>query len=123
MNTQVEAIGFVQAVRLHAEDDFWGGEEACITLAEGFTAEALQGLSEFSHVEVLFLFHEVEPSKVVTGARHPRNNPACPAVGIDLPPSTMPIKRMKSWVARLNDFLCGGVGSGMASMLAIPLGK
>ena len=43
--------------------------------------------------------------------------------GFDLPPFAMPIKRMKSWVARLNDFLCGGVGSGMASMLAIPLGK
>jgi tRNA (adenine37-N6)-methyltransferase len=82
VNTQVEAIGFAEAVRSHAEDDFWGGEEACISLTEGFTAEALQGLSEFTHVEVLFLFHEVEPSKVARGARHPRNNAAWPAVGI-----------------------------------------
>ena len=44
--------------------------------------EALQGLCEFSHVEILFFFHEVEPSKVVTAARHPRNNVAWPAVGI-----------------------------------------
>src|SRR6185295_18225038 len=82
MNAEVRAIGFVHAVRPHAEDDFWGGEEACITLSEPFTAEALQGLADFSHVEVLFLFHEVDPAKVVTGARHPRNNPAWPEVGI-----------------------------------------
>lgn len=82
MNTQVQTIGFVEAARPHAEDDFWGGEEACISLAEEFTAESLQGLSDFSHVEVLFLFHEVEPSKIVKGARHPRNNNAWPAVGI-----------------------------------------
>lgn len=78
----VEAIGFVQAIRPHAEDDFWGGEEACIALTDRFTPEALQGLTEFSHVEVLFLFHEVAPSKIVTGARHPRNNKEWPAVGI-----------------------------------------
>lgn len=82
VKVEMEAVGFVEAVRLHAEDDFWGGEEACITLVEGFIPESLQGLSEFSHVEVLFLFHEVELSKVVRGARHPRNNPDWPEVGI-----------------------------------------
>jgi tRNA-Thr(GGU) m(6)t(6)A37 methyltransferase TsaA len=82
MIATIGAIGFVEAVRAHAEDDFWGGEEACISLTESFTSEALQGLSEFSHVEILFLFHEVEASKIVTGARHPRNNPEWPAVGI-----------------------------------------
>lgn len=82
MNVQVEVIGVVEAVRIHADDDFWGGEESCITLASQFTFEALGGLAEFSHVEVLYLFHEVEPSKVVTGSRHPRNNKAWPSVGI-----------------------------------------
>ena len=82
MNQQIHAIGFVEAIRDHAEDDFWGGEEACISLTEEFTAEALQGLAEFSHVEVLFLFHEVDPLKIITAARHPRNNKAWPAVGI-----------------------------------------
>jgi tRNA-Thr(GGU) m(6)t(6)A37 methyltransferase TsaA len=82
VKTQVEPIGFVEAVRPHAEDDYWGGEESCISLTEQFTGQALQGLADFSHVEVLFLFHEVDPSKVVLGARHPRNNTAWPAVGI-----------------------------------------
>lgn len=82
MIEQVEAIGFVHASRLHAEDDFWGREQACIALTERFTPEALQGITDFSHVEVLFLFHQVKPSQVVTGARRPRNNPEWPAVGI-----------------------------------------
>ena len=82
MNQQVQPVGFVEAIRPHAEDDFWGGEEACISLTEQFTPESFQGLAEFSHVEVLFLFHEVDPSKIVVGARHPRNNEAWPTVGI-----------------------------------------
>lgn len=82
MDMAFQAIGHVQAVRPVAEDDFWGGEESRIVLTPAFTAEALQGLAEFSHVEVLFLFHGVDPAKIVTGARHPRNNPDWPAVGI-----------------------------------------
>jgi tRNA (adenine37-N6)-methyltransferase len=78
----IEAIGFVNADRIHAEDDFWGGEEACIGLTGRFTAEALQGIADFSHIEVLFLFHQVDPSKIVAGARHPRNNAEWPRVGI-----------------------------------------
>ena len=40
------------------------------------------GLAEFSHIEVLFSFHQVDPAKIVAGARHPRNNTQWPAVGI-----------------------------------------
>jgi len=82
MNFQVQAVGYVAALRRHAEDDFWGGEEVWISLTEQFAPEALQGLSAFSHVEVLFLFHQVDPAKIVAGARHPRNNQTWPAVGI-----------------------------------------
>lgn len=82
MTIEIEPIGYVQAARPHAEDDFWGGEEATIVLAPGFSAEALQGLSDFSHAEILFFFHQVDPAKVVAGARHPRNNTTWPAVGI-----------------------------------------
>lgn len=31
---------------------------------------------------MLYQFHQVDPAEVVTGARHPRNNPAWPSVGI-----------------------------------------
>lgn len=82
MIAQVEAIGFVESVRPHAEDDFWGGEASCITLTDQYAAESLQGIADFSHAEVLFLFHEVDPAKIVVGARHPRNNSDWPRVGI-----------------------------------------
>lgn len=82
MTERIEPIGFVQTTRLHPEDDFWGNQQACITLVEQFTPEALQGLADFSHIEVTFLFHQVDAAKIVTGARHPRNNSAWPAVGI-----------------------------------------
>jgi len=82
VNIQIQAVGFVEASRCDAADDFWGGEEACISLTEQFTAESLKGLDDFSHVEVLFHFHQVEPAKIFTGARHPRNNPDWPLVGI-----------------------------------------
>jgi tRNA-Thr(GGU) m(6)t(6)A37 methyltransferase TsaA len=79
---QLVAIGFVEAIRPHAEDDYWGGEESCISLTEDYAPEALQGIADFSHAEVLFLFHEVDPARIVVGARHPRNNKDWPAVGI-----------------------------------------
>ena len=82
MNIQLQPIGFVKTSRSHFGDDFWGGEKACIFLSEPYTAESLQGLIEFSHVEVLYFFHRVDLSKVVGGARHPRNKAAWPAVGI-----------------------------------------
>ena len=78
----VAPVGFVAAARSNPEDDFWGGESARITLTDAFPPDALAGLEAFSHVEVLFLFHQVSPERVVVGARHPRNNPDWPAVGI-----------------------------------------
>ena len=82
MTAQVQAVGFVEALCSHPDDDFWGGAEACITLTPGFDAAALSGLAAFSHAEVIFLFHLVDPAETVTGARHPRGNPAWPLVGI-----------------------------------------
>jgi tRNA (adenine37-N6)-methyltransferase len=78
----LEPVGRVEAARKEAEDDNWGGEQSRIVLDERFGPEALDGIEEFSHAEVLFLFDRVDPAGVVTGARHPRNNPAWPAVGI-----------------------------------------
>jgi len=78
----MQAVGFVKGQRQNAEDDFWGGEESCIELTDEYTSDALQGLGDFSHVEILFFFHQVDPAKIVSGARHPRNNAQWPAVGI-----------------------------------------
>jgi tRNA (Thr-GGU) A37 N-methylase len=82
MNYEVQAIGKVEGARDDLEDDYWGGQESCIVLSAGIPPEALQGIETFSHVEVLFLFDRVAESKVVLGARHPRNNRDWPEVGI-----------------------------------------
>ena len=82
MIIEMEPIGRVEASRREAEDDCWGGETACITLADRFGVDALQGLDDFSHAEILFLFDRVDASRIVTGARHPRNNADWPLTGI-----------------------------------------
>lgn len=82
MTIEMQPIGFVRGPRQEAEDDYWGGQESSITLADDLPTEALAGLESFSHIEVIFHFHGVKPEKVVTGARHPRNNQQWPAVGI-----------------------------------------
>ena len=57
-----------------AVDDDWEGVEAIIRLDERFEPDALDGLEEFSHVEVVYVFDRVDPADVETGSRHPRGN-------------------------------------------------
>ena len=82
MRIEVTPIAWVHAARREAEDDYWGGVEACIELDAALPEDALAGIDAFSHVEVLFFFHTVPTAKIVSGARHPRNNRDWPAVGI-----------------------------------------
>lgn len=65
----VEAIGTVHAKRTVAEDDSWGGSSSRIVLADNFPPESLDGIEEFSHVEVLFCFDRVAEDKIVRDAR------------------------------------------------------
>lgn len=76
-------IGIVLSERLATQDDNWGSVVSRIELDPlQFGEEALQGLSEFSHLEVIYQFHLVEEAAITTGARHPRNNPDWPKTGI-----------------------------------------
>lgn len=79
---EIAPIGWVHASRQQAEDDHWGQEQFEIELTEAYPPEALAGLESFSHVEVIYCFHQVAPDKIQTAARHPRNNPDWPKVGI-----------------------------------------
>jgi tRNA (adenine37-N6)-methyltransferase len=64
-------------------DDDWDRERAVIRLdSEQFTADAVAGLDAFSHVEVVYHFHLVDPLSVERGARRPRGNHDWPAAGI-----------------------------------------
>ncbi len=76
-------IGFVRSTRKKVEDDNWDSEQSYVELDSlQFSSEALAGLSDFSHVEILFHMDKVDPSKVEMAARHPRNNKDWPSVGI-----------------------------------------
>ena len=82
-NIVLRPVGFVSGGRAEPIDDAWDSIEACIALDPAqFPPEATAGLEGFSHLEVIFHFDKAAPEKVVTGARHPRGNPAWPKVGI-----------------------------------------
>lgn len=79
---ELDAIGVVVGGRVEAVDDDWGAVESDIVLDDRFPADATAGLGEFSHIDVIFHFHGVDPADVHVGARHPRNRADWPAVGI-----------------------------------------
>jgi tRNA (Thr-GGU) A37 N-methylase len=79
----VTALGWVRGGRVEAVDDNWGDVVATIELDPAQLAPtATVGLDAYSHIEVVYLFHQVTPQRQQTGARHPRNNPDWPEVGI-----------------------------------------
>ena len=83
MTFTLTPVGHVRHSRSAAVDDNWDAESARIVLNPAlFTAEALAGLAEFSHVEVIFLFDQVPIETIETGARHPRGREDWPLVGI-----------------------------------------
>ncbi len=80
---ECEPVGVVVGGRTEVADDAWGRETAVIRLDDRlFGPEALFGLENFSHVEVVYHFDRVPVEKVETGARRPRGNPDWPLVGI-----------------------------------------
>ena len=83
MPIALEPIGYVRGGRSAATDDDWGRSLARIELDAGaFTADALTGLGDFSHIEVVYHFHGVDPAEIETGARRPRGRADWPLVGI-----------------------------------------
>ncbi|MGW7427332.1 tRNA (N6-threonylcarbamoyladenosine(37)-N6)-methyltransferase TrmO [Streptomyces sp. NPDC054813] len=76
-------VGVVRSPRTAPEHDHWGQVTSLIELDPGlFQPEAVTGLEEFSHLEVVFHFHLVAESDAVTGAVHPRGRTDLPRLGI-----------------------------------------
>jgi tRNA-Thr(GGU) m(6)t(6)A37 methyltransferase TsaA len=83
MDIVLRPVGWVHSSEYESRENYWGDIVSEIRLDESrFTSDALQGISEFSHVEVLFYLHGVSEDSVVSGRRHPRSNPKWPQVGI-----------------------------------------
>lgn len=80
---QLTPIGHVRSQRSDpADTDHWGGVIARIQLVAGLGGGALAGLEDFSHVEVLFWFHQVTPRSDYSEPRRPRGRVDLPAVGV-----------------------------------------
>lgn len=79
----LEAIGRVSSGVRQGREENWGTVTAEIRLDDSrFGPGCLSGLEEFSHVEVIFLFDQLAASEIENTARHPRENPRWPKVGI-----------------------------------------
>jgi tRNA-Thr(GGU) m(6)t(6)A37 methyltransferase TsaA len=75
-------IGIVHTSRLLPDDDDWGDLVSEIRIDSSLPEESLAGLADFSHAEIVFQFHLADKNEVVPGARHPRENPDWPRVGV-----------------------------------------
>lgn len=79
----INGIGRVVCARGEPIDDDWDAFPATIELdAARFGPEALQGLDAFSHVEILYVFDQVDEAEINTTARHPRGRTDWPKIGI-----------------------------------------
>ncbi|HSS95819.1 MAG TPA: SAM-dependent methyltransferase [Terriglobales bacterium] len=79
----IKAIGQVHCSRVGAIDDFWGNTISTIELDSSlFTPDAVQGLTDYSHLLVVYYFDKVPDEKVLWSSGHPRGNKDWPKVGI-----------------------------------------
>ena len=100
----LEPVGVVVGGRTEPIDDDWGGVHAVIRLdGAQFGADAVAGLDAFSHVVVVFQFHQVDPADVQSGARRPRGNPHWPEVGMFAQRARMRPNRLGVSTCRLTD--------------------
>lgn len=98
----VDPVGWVRATRLEAIDDDWDAVSSRIELdRERFDETALAGLSDFSHVEIIYLFDRVPLDTVETGARRPRGRADWPLVGIFAQRGKNRPNRIGATIARL----------------------
>ena len=82
MQFTIKPIAFVNNSRKEILDDNWGAIISTIELSEDIHEDALKGIYEFSHLEIVFYFDQVSDDKIQYEARHPRNNKEYPQVGI-----------------------------------------
>lgn len=78
----LKPIGKVINDRINIEDDNWGNVTSKIELNDEFDDSALKGIEEFSHIEIIYYFDKVDDTKIISGARRPRNLAHLPETGI-----------------------------------------
>ena len=81
MEIKLTPIATVKNSRATPIDDNWEEIVAEIELADHIPTEALENISDFSHLEIIYYFDKVENKDIVYSGR-PRGNPNYPLVGI-----------------------------------------
>jgi tRNA-Thr(GGU) m(6)t(6)A37 methyltransferase TsaA len=81
-NISLTPIGIIHSPRKEPTDDFWGSVISSIDLDSSWSEETLSGLTDFSHIEVIYHFHKVDPKSIQLTSGHPRENKNWPRVGI-----------------------------------------
>jgi len=95
-------IGYVHSPVRAIKQEFWGDVESTIEIdSQRFPIDAVKGLEEFSHLEVFFHLSGIPEDSILTGASHPRNNPAWPEVGIFARRSRARPNRLAATICRL----------------------
>ncbi len=82
MEYTVKPIGFVKNLRKSIEDDFWGKITSEIQIIDELPESVLDGIEDFSHLEIIYLFHKVKTEDIVLSSSNPRDNGKWPKTGI-----------------------------------------
>lgn len=78
----LRAIATVRSSRAEMVDDEWGDVDCTIELAPEVPDGSIDGLTTFSHVEIIMLADRARDVPPDPWQRRPRGNPAWPEVGI-----------------------------------------
>jgi len=81
MEIILKPVATVKNSRNSPTDDFCGGVISEIELTDQIPTEALEGIVDFSHLEIIYFFDKVEPGEVIFSGK-PRGNPDYPVTGI-----------------------------------------
>ena len=81
MEIILKPVATVKNSRNSPTDDFLGGVISEIELTDQIPTEALEGIVDFSHLEIIYFFDKVEPGEVIFSGK-PRGNPDYPVTGI-----------------------------------------
>ncbi|MFZ1063018.1 MAG: TrmO family methyltransferase [Acidimicrobiales bacterium] len=82
MNHVVRSIAYIRNDRSEALDDNWDDVVSVVELAHDVPSEALRGLEDFSHVEIVFYADWADDVPPGPWHRHPRGNQQWPDVGV-----------------------------------------
>src|ERR1700684_4328877 len=82
MDYTVRPIAYIRNDRSEVLDDNWDEITSTVELAQDVPSDALRGLEEFSHVELVFFADWAEDVPPGPWHRRPRGNPDWPDVGV-----------------------------------------